>query len=61
MFYLQATRDRLLPASALARLEYLRPGLVVERTNAPHLLLQRAPDAALAQLSRWLLGDKQRA
>ena len=61
MFYLQATRDRLLPASALARLEYLRPGLVVERIDAPHLLLQRAPDAALAQLSHWLLGDKQRA
>ncbi len=61
MFYLQATRDRLLPASALARLEYLRPGLVVERIDAPHLLLQRAPDAALAQLSRWLLDDKQRA
>jgi pimeloyl-ACP methyl ester carboxylesterase len=61
MFYLQATRDRLLPASALARLEYLRPGLVVERIDAPHLLLQRAPDAALVQLSHWLLGDKQRA
>jgi pimeloyl-ACP methyl ester carboxylesterase len=61
MFYLQATRDRLLQASALARLEYLRPGLVVERLDAPHMLLQRAPAAALAQLERWLLGDKQRA
>jgi pimeloyl-ACP methyl ester carboxylesterase len=61
MFYLQATRDRLLPASALTQLEYLRPGLVVERIDAPHLLLQRAPDAAVEQLSRWLLGDKQRA
>lgn len=61
MFYLRSTEDRLLGGGALAQLEYLRPGLCVESIAAPHLLLQRAPEAALAALARLLLDDRQRA
>jgi len=61
MFYLRSTEDRLLGGGALALLEYLRPGLCVESIAAPHLLLQRAPEAALATLARLLLDDRQRA
>jgi pimeloyl-ACP methyl ester carboxylesterase len=61
MFYLKSSEDRLLGAAALATLEYLRPGLCVESIAAPHLLLQRAPDAAFAALVRLLLEDRQLA
>jgi pimeloyl-[acyl-carrier protein] methyl ester esterase len=61
MFYLRSTADRLLGGAPLALLEYLRPGLCVESIAAPHLLLQRAPEAALAALTRLLLDDRQRA
>ena len=61
MFYLRATRDRLLDPAALELVAYLRPGLVVESIDAPHMLLQRAPAAALAVLSEWLLRDKELA
>jgi pimeloyl-[acyl-carrier protein] methyl ester esterase len=61
MFYLRSTGDRLLGDGALALLEYLRPGLCVESIAAPHLLLQRAPEAAFAALERLLLDDRLRA
>lgn len=61
MFYLRSRADRLLPERALSLLEYLRPGLVVEHIDAPHLLLQARPEAALACLRGWLLEDKGRA
>jgi pimeloyl-[acyl-carrier protein] methyl ester esterase len=61
MFYLQAARDRLLGPHALQLLAYLRPGLVIETIDAPHLLLQHAPHAALEQLRRWLIDDKLHA
>lgn len=61
MFYLHGTRDRLLSANALSHLSYLRPGLVVAELDAPHALVQRAPDAALAQLRSWLLYDRREA
>ncbi|HEX2675160.1 MAG TPA: alpha/beta fold hydrolase [Polyangiales bacterium] len=61
MFYLRGMRDRLLDPAALALVEYLRPGLVVESLDGPHLLLQRNPEAAVAVLSEWLLHDRQLA
>ena len=61
MFYLEATRDRLLGPQALQLLAYLRPGLVIEAVEAPHLLLQRAPHVAVEQLRRWLIDDRHHA
>ncbi|HEX7476717.1 MAG TPA: alpha/beta fold hydrolase [Polyangiales bacterium] len=61
MFYLHSRADRLLGERALSLLSYLRPGLVIEPLDAPHLLLQARPDAAVAVLRRWLLEDKSHA
>lgn len=61
IYYLHGTEDRLLGRGALELLEYVRPGLVVERIAAPHLLLQRRPSEALTCLRRFLLEDRSHA
>jgi pimeloyl-[acyl-carrier protein] methyl ester esterase len=43
LMYVQATQDKLLPESCLAEMKRIKPGILVSRIDAPHLLLQREP------------------
>lgn len=54
VLYLQATRDRAVPAHNAQDLARLRPDLEIVRIDAPHLLLQCAPIEALAAIRDWL-------
>lgn len=44
--YLQATKDRLVPETALAHIRALLPSISVEKVEGPHCLLQASPAAA---------------
>jgi pimeloyl-ACP methyl ester carboxylesterase len=46
LLYLQARHDRLVPRSALAHIQRLFPATQVAQVNAPHFLLQAAPQDA---------------
>ena len=59
MLYLQAGRDRLVPAHNLADLRRIRPDLGAVVIDAPHLLLQRRPVEALAAIRAWWDGQKR--
>jgi|SRR5580658_1106900 pimeloyl-[acyl-carrier protein] methyl ester esterase len=46
ILYLQATRDRIVPARCLDEILAIRPDVAVVRIDGPHLLLQREPERA---------------
>lgn len=54
MLYLRATQDRVVPASAGRLIERLRPDMQVETMDAPHFLLQAAPEAAADAIVRFV-------
>ncbi|WP_370682449.1 alpha/beta fold hydrolase [Comamonas sp. GB3 AK4-5] len=56
VLYLQASHDRLVPADAAAAVQQCCPQAVVQSLNAPHCLLQAAPEAAAAALSAFIQG-----
>lgn len=56
VLYLQATADRVIPAYAARCIAAERPDLVRVRIDAPHFLLQAAPQPAVAAIARFL-GD----
>ena len=51
--YLRAAHDTLVPAHNATDLASLLPALSTTVVDAPHLLLQRAPDAALEAIRAW--------
>jgi pimeloyl-ACP methyl ester carboxylesterase len=54
--YVQASRDRLVPPAAMERVRAVRPDVRCVEIDAPHLVLQREPQAfwdALAGMSAW--------
>ncbi len=53
VLYLQATRDRLVPASALATIRCCCPDLAVTTIAAPHLVLQAAAAEAAAAVQAF--------
>ncbi|MDR3004896.1 MAG: alpha/beta hydrolase, partial [Acidovorax sp.] len=56
VLYLQASHDRLVPADAATVLQQCCPQTVVQPLDAPHCLLQAAPEAAAAALSAFIQG-----
>lgn len=54
VLYLQASRDRLVPADAANGLQQCCPQTVVQPLDAPHCLLQAAPEAAATALSAFI-------
>lgn len=54
MLYLQATEDRLVPPTAAQRIVALRPGTEVVKIEAPHFLLQCAPQQAVHHIQDFL-------
>jgi pimeloyl-ACP methyl ester carboxylesterase len=46
MLYMQASADRLVPRSALRKIERIRPDIQVAQFDAPHFLLQTRPELA---------------
>lgn len=56
LLYLRALEDRLVPASALARVKHLRPDASVANFEAPHALLQACPEQAAAAVRAFVRG-----
>ncbi|MEO7497030.1 MAG: alpha/beta fold hydrolase [Massilia sp.] len=54
ILYLQASNDRIVPASATRRLMALAPPITVELIAGPHLLLQAMPCETAAIVSRFV-------
>lgn len=54
IFYLQATRDRLIGPSSAERMRKIRPEMLIKSIDAPHLLLQRRPAEAIREIHSWL-------
>ena len=56
LYYLRATRDRVVGPRAVEQIRAICPDLVVVDIEAPHLLLQAAPARALAAILEHVLG-----
>lgn len=54
LLYLRAREDRLVPASALAWVQQLRPDTRVAAFDAPHALLQACPVAAAKAVTAFV-------
>lgn len=54
LLYLQASHDRLIPRACVRRIAALRPDLRCVRLEAPHFLLEAAPEAAAAAIAAFL-------
>ena len=54
MLYLQAARDRLVPRSALTRIQRIRQDIEVIQIDGPHFLLQTRPKACAEHLVEFL-------
>lgn len=54
LLYLQAMRDRLIGEQAVHRLRASCPGIQVRPIDAPHMLLQREPVAAMEAVAEFL-------
>ena len=54
MLYLRATRDRLIPESALHAIQRVRPEIEVAEFDAPHFLLQTEPYRCAAAVMRFV-------
>lgn len=52
--YLHATRDRLIGAVGLKQILRLKPDIIVERIEGPHLLLQREPRVCARVISHFV-------
>jgi pimeloyl-[acyl-carrier protein] methyl ester esterase len=52
--YLQATNDRLVPASCLADFQHGLSNLTVKRLKAPHFILQASPQACLEAIEQFI-------
>lgn len=55
-FYVQAAKDRLVPAGKLKDFQRLCPELKVERVEGGHFILQEKPEACAAVISSMLQG-----
>jgi pimeloyl-ACP methyl ester carboxylesterase len=56
MLYLLATSDRLIPRSALGKIQRVRPDIQVAEFDAPHFLLQTRPRETADRVARFLAG-----
>jgi pimeloyl-ACP methyl ester carboxylesterase len=54
MLYMQANADRLVPRSALRKIERIRPDIQVVEFDAPHFLLQTQPELAAASAASFI-------
>ncbi|HWG21800.1 MAG TPA: alpha/beta hydrolase [Terracidiphilus sp.] len=54
VLYLQATRDRLIGPSSLELIRRIKPDIIVERIDGPHLLLQKEPKRCAEIILRFL-------
>jgi pimeloyl-ACP methyl ester carboxylesterase len=54
ILYLQATHDRLVPASALEEIQRINPRAAVAKIPGPHLLLQCEPETAAQSISMFI-------
>jgi pimeloyl-[acyl-carrier protein] methyl ester esterase len=54
VLYLQALKDRLVPAEAAAEVVRVNLKIQIARIDAPHCLLQVCPDAAITAISAFL-------
>jgi pimeloyl-[acyl-carrier protein] methyl ester esterase len=53
ILYLQAEHDRLVPGSCLEEMRRIKPTMIVETIDAPHLLLQREPEQSAEIVVRF--------
>jgi pimeloyl-[acyl-carrier protein] methyl ester esterase len=53
ILHLAATKDAIVAPSAAKRIREIRPDAVAVDLEAPHLVLQRAPEAAWAAIRSW--------
>ena len=54
MLYLQAVRDRLVPRSALTRIQRIRPDIEVAEIDGPHFLLQTRPTSCAERIVQFI-------
>lgn len=54
ILYLRATRDRLVGADVADGMKRVNPRMEIEDVDAPHLLLQRAPEEAARRIAPFL-------
>ena len=54
LLYLQASRDRLVPAGAGQKIKRLQPSAQLRRLPGPHFLLQCLPDASASAIQSFL-------
>jgi pimeloyl-ACP methyl ester carboxylesterase len=54
ILYLQATQDRLIPASSLEEMQHIKPQVTVAKIPGPHLLLQREPETAAQSIANFI-------
>jgi pimeloyl-[acyl-carrier protein] methyl ester esterase len=54
ILYLQATDDRLVPASCLEEIQRIKPQTEVVKIAGPHLILQREPEKTAKAIARFM-------
>lgn len=54
VLYLQGVRDRLIPRNALENIRQTKPDVAVAAIDAPHLVVQRAPEESWKHISSFL-------
>jgi pimeloyl-ACP methyl ester carboxylesterase len=54
ILYLQGTRDRVVPKRNIRRITAIRPTVEVEAIDAPHMVLQTQPAAAVRAITKFL-------
>jgi pimeloyl-ACP methyl ester carboxylesterase len=54
ILYLRALHDRLVPASALSKIQHVRTDILVEEIDGPHFLLQTQPRFCADAVKRYL-------
>lgn len=55
VLYIRGSQDRLVKAESLRIIQNFCPGVQIETVNAPHLILQRAPERCVELIRRFLL------
>jgi pimeloyl-ACP methyl ester carboxylesterase len=56
MLYLEGTRDNVVPPANVTAIKALNPSIVIEKLDAPHLVLQTAPAEAAGIIARFVAG-----